>query len=1233
MTARQLPHRHLSVRVPWHDTAWDGRVCAHPLDNSACLRLGRIAEERNDALEDLNAGTKWAELPAVDLPPCASERAGFMAVTPRQVRKVHPYSTWSEHYKKFKPTQYTLDPYSADCVPFRWMLRQNADKIAGDLHLDYRIEYEDDVETQTGRKTQWVQHGVNQGILLNTFFSAIRPQQSLFFVYAKETPLSEDPRRVLLGVGRISNVGKVVPYAQDDNTFGSMLWERVIGHSIRPDRSDGFLMPYHQLIEACREAGEDIADFVVHADDELTPQFSYASEHVSHDGAISALVALDKGVQRARTRVPGNWDHVRSWISDRLAEIWRLRGPNPGLGPALEALGIPNGTFVAFELQAHIGENENAWLVAEKALLDPAAFGLDDKLIGATARKLLGSLAPERRALLELVSRFDLTPEQAKRIYDPAFRAKAGIDLGDSEILANPYLMFEDDRTAVAPISVLTVDHGVFPDDVVRSAHPLPEPSLVEEPIDERRVRALVVDALERQSTSGNTLSAAERLVVDVAERELSPACPLSTDVLAAVSDSFAPVLLTEAMGDGSPAFQLARYADTKSKIARLVSKRAKAKAWPIVADWRAHIDSVIDAPLTDDEEERARHEKSAALEVLATSRVAVLIGSAGTGKTTLLKALCGLPDIETGGVLLLAPTGKARVRMQQAIGRPAKTLAQFLIASGRFNPDTGRYASSDTDPVQRETTVIVDECSMLTEEQLAALLDGITGYDRLILVGDHRQLPPIGAGRPFVDIISYLASLNVVPAFPRTSPSYAELTVPRRQASEGEAEDERTDRLMADWFGGGDHASPEADVVWDRLKTDSATVSVREWSNTQELQQQLIAVLQDRLALSSPEDTVTFERSYGGTESNGWVYFNVGKSVAAEHWQILSPVRGEGPGTVELNRFVQRTFRKKALEAARLGGWQAKTPKPAGPQEIVYGDKVINIRNARRKYYYPKEPAPLEYVANGEIGVVVGQYRPAGKKFELRNLQVEFTTQTGTAYDFPLWEFDGQDSSPSLELAYAITIHKSQGSEFDETIIVLPNPCRLLSRELLYTALTRQRTHLVLLHQGPLEDLRQLGSPAFSETAARVTNLFSAPKPISVGGRFLEDRLIHVTDNGTAVRSKSEVIVANAMTARKIDFKYEEPFTGGDGQTRYPDFTVVDDDSAETYFWEHLGMLHVPSYRRKWEHKLAWYRANGVDTAANGGGSLGTLIITEDSPAGGISSAAIATTLDQFFG
>ena len=76
MTGPVLPLRHLSVRVAWHDTAFDGRICADPLANGACLRLKRIAEERDDAHEVALAGRSWLELEPRQLPPCAAERAG-----------------------------------------------------------------------------------------------------------------------------------------------------------------------------------------------------------------------------------------------------------------------------------------------------------------------------------------------------------------------------------------------------------------------------------------------------------------------------------------------------------------------------------------------------------------------------------------------------------------------------------------------------------------------------------------------------------------------------------------------------------------------------------------------------------------------------------------------------------------------------------------------------------------------------------------------------------------------------------------------------------------------------------------------------------------------------------------------------------------------------------------------------------------------------------------------------
>ena len=84
---------------------------------------------------------------------------------------------------------------------------------------------------------------------------------------------------------------------------------------------------------------------------------------------------------------------------------------------------------------------------------------------------------------------------------------------------------------------------------------------------------------------------------------------------------------------------------------------------------------------------------------------------------------ICGPAD---GGGLLLAPTGKARVRMQSAIRRPAHTVAQLLVKSGRYEPDTGRYQRSDHDRISGYGSVIIDECSMLTEDQLDAVLGAL---------------------------------------------------------------------------------------------------------------------------------------------------------------------------------------------------------------------------------------------------------------------------------------------------------------------------------------------------------------------------------------------------------------------------------------------------------------------------------------------------------------------------
>jgi len=181
----------------------------------------------------------------------------------------------------------------------------------------------------------------------------------------------------------------------------------------------------------------------------------------------------------------------------------------------------------------------------------------------------------------------------------------------------------------------------------------------------------------------------------------------------------------------------------------------------------------------------------------------------------------------------------------------------------------------------------------------------------------------------------------------------------------------------------------------------------------------------------------------------------------------------------------------------------------------------------------------------------------------------------------------------------------------------------------LLYTALTRQKNRVVILHQGPRTELRKYSSDDRSETARRLTNLFLAPSRIEVDGRFFEEHLIHRTARGEMVRSKSEVIIANALAAKGVDYAYERPLTL-EGVTKYPDFTIEDMESGRTIYWEHCGMLHVPSYRRRWQEKLAWCRTHGILPLEEGGGENGTLIISRDEANGSIDSAKITKLIED---
>lgn len=1231
----KLPLRHVSIRVPWHDSSWDGTVCRNPKGNAACLVLKEIRDTRDDDRQQQLAGQSIADLDqTTQWPACIGERSTFMAPFEFTRMVKHPYASFSEAHAHIKPVAFRHPSYSAATIPFRWMSRDVAWELAEELDLDVDPEREP-MDGWLGRNN-WVQDHYNQRALLDTFFGAIEPERSLCFFYVKQTPMLDEADRVLVGAGRVLKIGDPLEYGYSNGgVLRSYVWDRAISHSIRPDMLDGFLLPYHELLAKAEEDSTiDLTACTALAPADRRIEFSYAGEHVTHDGALAALLACRGALERSKPYLDSSVDSQLAWIDARLGELWKLRGPAPGLGAALTAFGFQRGNFIALELSSMLGDNEDPWPLLDKVIDDPSLLseGVREHVTRTTRDKwqAVREKRPERRGLLELLARFELTPQQATRLYVVEERESLWPGVTDSALLDNPYLLYELDRVSIEPVSIWTTDRGVFPPPAVRDAHPLSEPTRVDDPTDGRRVRALAIESLERDASEGHTVRPRSAVVRAVRGFALDPPCPVDGDLMDLVEAQFEPHMAITEMATGETAYQLERLQATSVLLRNFVQKRTQGARHELDADWHGLLNEELGSSGKEDElEARARAEKAAALRELAEARFSVLIGPAGTGKTTLLKVLVNHPAVAAGDVLLLAPTGKARVRMQMSTNISAQTLAQFLVRLDRYDPQTGAYRVVGENKIEAAKTVIVDEASMLTEEMLAALVDSLKGVDRFILVGDPRQLPPIGAGRPFFDIVEHLRPENAEAAFPRVANGFAELTVHRRHIGEV-----RHDVQLANWFSGQALGAGEDEVLGEIVASaDTPTLRFVEWTSAEDFREILLDTLVEEIdELQSRDDVLGFETSIGGSEYQGRAYFHRTKTHAkCEGWQILSPVRGLTHGVRDINRLVQTTFRAQTIEWARQARFR-KIPKPVGPEGIVYGDKVINLVNATTDWVYPKEGG-INYVANGEIGVVVGQFKSKDAKWKGApwKLQVEFSSQPEFAYEFTPRQLQ-EEGRPALELAYAVTVHKAQGSEFGLSFLVLPESSRLLSRELLYTALTRQRDRIVILHQGDRSELKKFASDYFSETKGRLTNLFVPPRVTQLHDRFFEDRLIHTSSRGEPMRSKSEVIIADLLAAAGIEYEYEAALMAPDGSTRWPDFTVVDADSGRIFYWEHCGMLGDPEYAERWARKLKWYASHGIVPHDDAPGATRSLVVTEDDEKGGISSQAIKERIADLF-
>jgi len=1215
---------HISIRVPWHDNGWNGSICNDPSTNVSCLRLANILDNRDENLECSNCGKCMKEFEE-DLP-CIPENGSFMSEVPLEKTQIHPYKGINKLYDHFLETTVVYPPYSFSCRPYSWLLNRNIQN----RFEDYGIEYNKKIEPD-GFFTNWIQDGHNHKAVFDWFYKDVKPMESICIAYAKQVPFFENKGRVVIGMGFVKEVIPAVEHNHTDKgIMTSMTWETRICHTIRKDNKDGFLIPYQEMVEFAKDNPNfDLNSIIVTAPDYAFDEFSFATEHVSYDATIDVINSCIKVFNIISSCLDRDYTDTIDWLKKRKEEVWKQRGAFPGFGSMLCAMGIEWGKRIESEFKNKINSNDDFWLKVDDLFNQPKKYVSSECLsrLNDTARETWKNMRNDRKQLFKLLSRFSITVNQARAFYNPEFREREKIRFTDEEIIDNPYILYERTRLKSKEtqdsyfVSIEKVDKAVFPIKEIIDNNPLDNPSALTSDNDKRRIRAVAISIMEKAAENGHTIYPEFLLLNRMHDLILDPVCEVSFDMIQSLREFLEEEMFVKTMPDGKFYYKLNRMQEFDDAIERSVRRRLKADKIVVNTDWNKLLDKEF-GPAIDNEEQRARIEKAAVLKMLAESHISVLIGGAGTGKTKTLSILCNQKDIARGKVLLLAPTGKATVRLNESLSGNKENyqfynIAQLLVKCGRYSGEDRRYILEGDDYDGLPDTVIVDESSMLTTEMMGALLQTVRRAKRIIFVGDPHQLPPIGAGRPFVDLVNILKTKSSM-SFPFVSESYGELIINRRQK---EDEEDRLDIRLSELFSGKEDIVDE-NAISELSDNNSKHIKFIKWNKKEDLQEKLLSVSSEYLGMKDSDDIKGFNAALGGTASGDYYYFNKGCSDKVNDWQIISPIHGMPNGTDNINRLFHKKYRNDFLKLSAI----KKVPKPFGPDEIVYGDKVINVVNRRRKSQ--PELGSSNYIANGEIGIVCDCFFTNGSE---KPVTVEFSSQKGFEYTFNSKDIDTENNSASLELAYALTVHKAQGSQFKNVIFVLSENCSLLSRELLYTALTRQESSITILYNGDPYQLYRYTSESYSTISRRFTDLFSdfeessyKPRIVEINNGFYDDRLIHRTEKGELVRSKSEVIIANMLYSHHIDYAYEREVVFDNGITVHPDFIIYDEINGKEWFWEHCGMLEDPGYFRNWKRKEQTYKNNGIIENDN-------LIITKDVN-GTIDSAEISRIIKEHF-
>lgn len=1183
---------HVTARMAWHDRGWDGRVCDDPAANSYCtgshsLLSERLAREKRVECERPCAPLD-ADLPGYQ-PPCFWTSSAF-SPTPTKTLHRHPFP----QYRDSKQIEDELPPNSLYTWPFRLSITHNS----FDQHGQYFPDLTDRVARYTGRLE--------------------RDRSLVFFYLNYDNPISaDDYKYALVGCARATEIASAGEFAFENDelaalrgsdkkmkNFPTVNWSIMLSHG---GADSAVLLPYHAYLEHIKTHPEDetkLEEMRVLVDEPaLLPRFKYVSEQVHDDYALALLYKLRRGLQCAQVHGIADVDDQLDRVDQFIADCWVDRGLYPGLGAVVSALcDLADGAVKPD------GEAGYALVAAIKSSLAPdvdladATFQLlstktpaPEPLAnhkGALRKARLGFADQDvRETLLRKLALFTLTSRQVGRILFPesdgasTFGASA---INDGDIIANPYLLAESyvpatsdakeeradldrEQRSDGPIDYAVIDIGMFPDDT----HVEPNDALHDLTVaGPQRLRAYAIEALRNAEALGHSFVSSQALAEHAAQHPLFYRDKLSINETQLLSSRhlahFRERLHVEVV-DGTHFFYRQNTWNAEKIVERFVTERVRLAPLKADAKWISdyHADEAnkLSAKIERFDSAAFQEERNRMMQGLLTQRFYCATGRPGSGKSQAILRLLEQFDELGEKTIVLTPTGKAALRLNkdrtEDSAWEAQTIDRWMWRSGLADhagdsADLATMArSASFEPFDN---LIVEETSMVNLFQLALIMRAIevhqpTNTKRVILVGDENQLPPIGCGKPLQDVLSHLRSQPKLDAG-----NHVRLLANCRQRKDAKVLE------AAHLFAGRNRYSNELFDALCRGGQISALLDVRYYENSDELRAAVDSFTTEVINETVPEHaSMSKQQAYNlllNLFENGSVKGFQSESLKLDRAQLLSPYRGGASGSLGLGTYIRDTWR------ADVGQQPRKQTKG-----FYHSDKLVRISNL---YLWNKSAGKRELrLSNGSIGVLSN------------------TSSKGWQAFFPesewsiAWKGLKEDD---FELAYALTVHKAQGSEFSEVLVVIPERRALLSSELLYTAMTRSQGRLTLLIEksdrtNPLKIARDR-----SVLAMRNSSVFAKP--------FDALRLFE-PEPGVRVKSKIEyMIYSNLVRARdagKLSFAYEAPTTlpFGDRQVQvHPDFTIR--AGEKTFYWEHLGMLDRQDYARDWRERRRAYKDNG---------------------------------------